>query len=429
MHASLSVHIVCTGLDAGSLLEMFGEQFLVWCRESGYSKTLQLLGRSLQDFLTNLDALHDHLSIIYPRMDAPSFRCTESQEVKNQFQLHYYSQRDGLEPIVMGIVKTVAREFYKVEVVVTQVETKNVNGYDHSIFVIKEVAHYEEGERQQTPDNVVDSHSEKQLISAKSFCKAFPFHIIFDRDMHILQVGASLAWVIPNWNHEDVTLKSFFALERPRMRLSFMNVLSHINTIFILRMTAVTASSAAYCESPSDPMRLRGQMIYLPESYSMLFLCSPRVSSIDDLEQRSLYISDIPIHDATRGLLMMSQTAQSEIAHVVQLEELVQQLNVAQCLLEEEKGRMRDLLHEMLPKTVAESLMAGQHVDAERFDAVTILFSDIVGFTTICASCEPIDVVRLLNDLYTYFDQVVGKNGVYKVSGYVRAVVCITRGH
>lgn len=412
------IALIChfLGLEPGTILEMFGEQFLVWCKESGYAQTLQRLGRSLQDFLTNLDALHDHLSIIYPQMDAPSFRCSETSS-KKEFHLHYYSSRDGLERIVIGIVKSVAREFYGVEVEITLIRSKE-DGLDHALFRIREIAYYDRNTASLSPVQVDYSPAayDRQLISARSFCKSFPFHIIFDHDMKILQVGASLAWVIPGWNIPDKYLTTFFALERPRMKLSFKNILSHINTIFIIRLSQVTAAGLAYSGSTSDPMRLRGQMIHLPESSSMLFLCSPRVSSIQDLEQRSLYLSDIPIHDATRSLLMMSQAARSEFTHVVQLEELIGQLNAAQTLLEEEKARMNDLIHEMLPGSVADSLLAGQVIEAERFESVTILFSDIVGFTRIAQKSHPMQIVNMLNKLYTLFDQVVGNNGVYKVS-------------
>ena len=409
--------LVQLGLDPASILEMFGEQFLVWCKESGYAKTLQLLGRSLQDFLTNLDALHDHLSIIYPKMDAPSFRCTEGGS-KTEFNLHYYSSRDGLESIVKGIVKSVAREFYGVEVTMNLVKKKGEDGNDHSMFHIKEVALHNH-RRNSSPTYSIESviQAEKHLITGKSFCKAFPFHIIFNRNMDILQVGNTLAWIIPDWNQREKSVNSFFNLERPRMNLTFINILSHINTIFIVQLSHVPSVVADGSVS-AEPMRLRGQMIHLPESDCILFLCSPRVQSIHDLDSRGLYLSDIPIHDATRGLLMMSQSATTEFRHVVQLEEVIGQLNIAQRSLEEEKGRMRDLLHQMLPISVADSLMAGQMIEAERFESVTILFSDIVGFTKICGSCQPIQVVNMLNKLYTMFDTVVGVNRVYKVRKY-----------
>uniref|UniRef100_A0A8W8NHD2 Guanylate cyclase n=1 Tax=Magallana gigas TaxID=29159 RepID=A0A8W8NHD2_MAGGI len=80
-----------------------------------------------------------------------------------------------------------------------------------------------------------------------------------------------------------------------------------------------------------------------------------------------------------------------------------------------EKQRTDRLLYSMLPKEVADVLRRGRPVEARYLDDVTIYFSDIVGFTTLCSNSSAMEVVNLLNKLYITFDEVIELYHVYKV--------------
>lgn len=79
----------------------------------------------------------------------------------------------------------------------------------------------------------------------------------------------------------------------------------------------------------------------------------------------------------------------------------------------------------MIPETVAEDLKQGKAISAQTFAGATIFFSDIVGFTTLAGSSSPMEIVNLLNKLYTEFDQILDLFDVYKVETIGDACECM----
>ncbi|XP_058821887.1 guanylate cyclase soluble subunit beta-1 isoform X2 [Topomyia yanbarensis] len=548
-------------IPAGDILELFGKTFFEFCQDSGYDKILQVLGATPRDFLQNLDALHDHLGTLYPGMRAPSFRCTETD---GQLVLHYYSERPGLEHIVIGIVKAVASKLHGVDVeckiirrkgdpievaapkaedkakpvflpvakvdkpvpVNTSAEfavpelanlglckrilmsktygesylsnrlnnlatsrssttlanrtdttfcngnksslsssqngsnsrlyfddsqtttssndninncdsnqqppavktkpgssssssSRHVERSDHFQFLITEISgpktptRRSEEKEQQTDFQLV---AKEPIISPTTFCKAFPFHLMFNRDLIIVQAGRSVSRVIPKISETNCPLMTIFEAVRPHLQLSFGNILAHINTIYVLKTKAgVMSISERY-------LRLKGQMMYIPESDLILFQCYPSVMNLDDLTKKGLHISDIPLHDASRDLVLLSEKFEAEYKLTTNLEILTDRLQQTYRDLDGEKQKTDRLLYSVLPKTVANELRHQRPVPPKRYDSVTLMFSGVVGFGQYCAANTDAEgamkIVKMLNELYTIFDELTdskSNSNIYKV--------------
>ena len=73
------------------------------------------------------------------------------------------------------------------------------------------------------------------------------------------------------------------------------------------------------------------------------------------------------------------------------------------------------LLLNILPPSIAERLRHGEVVIADRFDEMTVLFADCVRFTELSSDLSPPDLVALLNDVFSLFDQLADHYGLEKI--------------
>ncbi|XP_067685834.1 atrial natriuretic peptide receptor 2-like [Haliotis asinina] len=122
-------------------------------------------------------------------------------------------------------------------------------------------------------------------------------------------------------------------------------------------------------------------------------------------------INELAIQVGASGSLMDSLLRRME-QYANNLEKLVDEKTVE---LREEKKKTEDLLDQILPRPVANQLKLGQRVKPDAFESVTVCFTDICGFTVLSSKSTPMQVVDLLNDLYSCFDDIIENYDVYKV--------------
>jgi adenylate cyclase len=83
--------------------------------------------------------------------------------------------------------------------------------------------------------------------------------------------------------------------------------------------------------------------------------------------------------------------------------------------IETQKRRADSLIHAILPDQIVSRLQGGEEIIADRFEEVSILFADIVGFSAIAARLPPSDLVRRLDAMFSEFDLLTEQHRVEKI--------------
>jgi len=223
-------------------------------------------------------------------------------------------------------------------------------------------------------------------LSAQHLRALFPFHIVFDTEMRLIHHGDRLGRLCPKLKMGDL-FSEHFEIHRPPGIHDFESVYRQLGALYVVRLS-------------SSPTELKGQMVLL-QAKLILFLCSPLVRNITEVQAIGLSLQDFPLHDPVGDLLFLLQAQRTTIEDAKALNRRLLDLNEAF-----KKYVPREFL-KLLEKESIVDVKLGDNVQK----TMTVLFSDIRSFTTLSESMSPQENFNFINGYLQQMEPMISKNG------------------
>merc|ERR1719394_920418 len=417
------------GMGDEEFYEGMGVFFVALAQNLGYGMLLSSLGRCFRDFFVNLDNLHDYLKFTFPRMKAPSFFIAEENE--SGIMMEYRSKRRGFQFYVQGQIKELSKNF-AVEIKKLEIELKKQEVVFDTVVTTYELKFENQGYIVKKA-NEASRKDTAMPIKASVIFEMFPFCILYNENMEVTILGGALRLILGKT--VGAGLGQYWELVKPLVEFKWDVILSRLNSMFELatqeevdklcKSDGQQSSSMGFDddmnlldEDIDKTLHIKGQMVYMKEWEQMLFLACPMMKDLNNLVWSGLFINDLSMHDYSRDIMLATTQEKIQMKMLLSAaEKKADKLEEQQKKLNEVMKKSDDLISQMLPKQIADELAKGKTNEeiCKAYECVTMLFSDIVTFTVICSKLKPIQVVQLLNNMYTLFDFLCDQNAVYKV--------------
>ncbi len=121
------------GMPTEKVLQVFGEFWVGFSKASAIGKLIDQGSETLIGRIRGLDEMHERMRLTMPHLNPPSFDFEERAD--GNHRLHYISNREGLAPMVLGLLQGMAQEC-GVTIDITHIERRS-DGADHDVFSLR----------------------------------------------------------------------------------------------------------------------------------------------------------------------------------------------------------------------------------------------------------------------------------------------------
>lgn len=146
-------------------------------------------------------------------------------------------------------------------------------------------------------------------ISADALNQAFPFHLAFDAQMQITQIGEALQRICPMLSLGD-SIEQNFRLRQPDIVLAFQALCEHSDAVLLL-------------ESLHNQLQFSGQAIYSPQQNWIYFLATPQISDQQDLNALTVKLSNRARQGSASDMLLLLQARATSLSDTRRLAEKI----------------------------------------------------------------------------------------------------------
>ena len=199
-------------------------------------------------------------------MRGPLFKCEANSD--GSLRLHYYSVRNGLFPMVKGLVAQAAKSLFDIDVRVfvteRSQEKRNNTVTDHVIFTVEaindNIALVKDNNSIYRSLQTDASINKTPLgISIQSFAQMFPMHVCFNKQMIIEHCGEFLQKELNLGKRKMTKLTEIFQLVQPEdVQLSFKGFLACLNSLFVFQIKTTLARNEKKNVVQKRPLVVKG---------------------------------------------------------------------------------------------------------------------------------------------------------------------------